>query len=92
MCTLRYDECLRDASVDAVIDDCVEFFAEDGRDRAISAKEPCLPLYADFFACAATWTCEEFFHFTNSSPDASCQSELGDLQEFCPGVSPLKFP
>jgi|JI9StandDraft_1071089.scaffolds.fasta_scaffold69507_2 hypothetical protein len=54
---------------------------------AIEAGEKCLQIYADFFACAADWTCEEFLAFP-ADADAPCQEERHDLNGECPRLSP----
>jgi hypothetical protein len=87
VCAMNHSLCYEQGVEDESVDNCVELWATDGRRRAIDAGEECLQIYADFFACAADWTCEEFLAFP-AEPDVPCHEERHHLNGECPGLSP----
>lgn len=88
VCTLERGVCYGEGPVEDAIEHCVEVQAEDGRERALAMGNDCLHLYAEFYACAARWTCDDLLTFLDT-PTAPCQDLRASLNEECPGLSPI---
>lgn len=88
VCELGRGTCYGEGVIDEAVEACVEAQATEGLRRARALGEACPDLYSRFFACAATWTCDDYLEFVDT-PTAPCQDLRTLMIEQCPGLSPF---
>ena len=91
ICTLDRAVCWGEGAVPEAIEDCVDAQSRDARECAESLGSDCLAVYAEFFTCAAEWTCDDYIEFLEFSHEANapCEDERTNLNTTCPGLSPF---
>jgi len=88
---LCYEQGVTVEDAEEPIEMCVEALAVERGERARVMSQHCFEIYADFFACAAKWTCEEFLMIPSDPAvlDFPCMDYRAGLNRDCPGLSPL---
>lgn len=87
VCIMGRSVCYGQGIAEEPVEMCVEALAFKRGARALAMSAHCLDVYADFFACAAQWSCSDFL----AAPDADvpCMDYRDELNRECPGLSPF---